>query len=324
MFSNPFKYRLYGFKLAGWLAILGLIVTFSCSTAKPLKIAVSPWIGYSLIYLTANDGKLNPLITLKPVRSATESMGALEKGEVDGAYFTLDEVIVMRARGVDLKIVAVVDISAGGDAIVARPDIVALQDLKGKRIGYEPSAVGALFLARLLSEAGLREDEIIKVPVARQDVQLELWRRQQIDAAITYEPLVSKLLREGAKKLYDSKSMPETIVDVLAVRSDRLETHADSVRALVAAHFQGLKRLRTNTMDALYQIAAQDGITLEEAKQSFTGVVFPSELNNRALLKQDSSLLQSAQFAKSVLMKEGIIEQDVELHDLFSDAFLPE
>jgi NitT/TauT family transport system substrate-binding protein len=324
MFSLFSKHRRYGFRLAGWLAILGIIVTFSCSTARPLKIAVSPWIGYSLIYLTANDGKLNPLITLKRVRSATEAMGALERGEVDGAYFTLDEVIVMRARGVDLKIVAVADISAGGDAVVARPDIVALKDLKGKRIGYEPSAVGALFLARLLSAAGLREDEIIKVPVARQDAQLELWRRQQIDAAITYDPLVSKLLREGAQKLYDSKSMPETIVDVLAIRSDRLQTHADSVREAVAAHFEGLKRLRTNTMDALYQIAAQDDMTLEEAKQSFTGVVFQSELSNRALLKENSRLLQSAGFAKSVLINEGIIEQDVVLHDLFSDVFLPE
>src|SRR5690606_8068862 len=92
--------------------------------------------------------------------SSSEAMRAFRNGLLDAAALTLDEALRLAGAGQDLRLVALLDASAGADAVVARPGIDSLQALRGETIAVERSAVGALMLTRLLQEAGLRPADV--------------------------------------------------------------------------------------------------------------------------------------------------------------------
>lgn len=260
------------------LSLAGLAIApaglMGCSPGEPLAIGIHPWPGYEPLYLARAFGWLPASVALREGANAGDSLAGLRRGELDGALLTLDEVIKARAEGIPLTVVAVCNDSVGADMVLARAGIASLGDLAGKRIAVERTAVGNLVLSQLLEASGLPA-EALTVTDMPPDRQLEAWRAGDIDAAITYEPTASRLLREGAVRLFDSSHFPDLVLDVLAMRRDRLRWRADDVEALVAAHFRGLDHLRVNPQDAMRRIGAWRGLGHDEVRASYAGLELP-------------------------------------------------
>ena len=85
-------------------------------------------------------------VRLVELANASQSSQAMRNGTVDAAMLTLDEVLNLKQNGLDLRIVLVMDVSNGADVLMANPSIAKLADLRGKRVGVESSAVGAVML----------------------------------------------------------------------------------------------------------------------------------------------------------------------------------
>jgi NitT/TauT family transport system substrate-binding protein len=295
-------------------------------TDKPIAIAAHVWVGYESMFLARNEGWLDTKkVSLLETTNATDSLSALTDGRVDGAALTLDEMLKAREIGLSLTAVLVFDVSVGADMLVVRPAIKHLADLKGKRIGLEKSSVAALLLSEILLAAGLvpKDVELIHVDV---DKHRHAWRNKQADAFITYEPMASQLLMDGAVKLFDSRKIPDTIVDVLAIRSDRLDpAHAGAVRHLVAAHFQALDHLTRNPHDAAYRMAGRLGVPAREVLSAFKGLLLPDVAHNfRLLAGGQSTLLASARKVSDNMVKGGLLRQQDTLIDLIRADFLPD
>jgi NitT/TauT family transport system substrate-binding protein len=152
---------------------------------------------------------------------------------------------------------------------------------------------------------------------------LEAWRRNEVDAVITYEPMATIFMREGARNLFDSRQMPDTIIDVLAVRRDRPKV-LPLVRALVATHFRALEHMRTNEQDTLFRISAREGLTPEEARRELAGVTLPSLPANRDyLVGSDSRLIQAAQRLAAMMVRRGMLARQDDLDKLIMPGTLP-
>lgn len=305
------------FVLPGFLSACG-------GTASPLKVAAHPWPGYELMFLAQDEGWLSPQkVELVSSRSATDSLRMLEEKEVDAAALTLDEVLRVRSDGTRLTIVLVIDESAGADALYVRPGIMQLADLKAKRIGVEETAVGGIMLARVLENAGLPESavETVAVPINR---QLAAWQRGQLDAVITYEPVATQLDKLGAKRLFDTRSAPDLIFDVLAVRSEVLETHANEVRHLLAAHFRALDHLKSKPQDAAFRMAGGLGLTGQEVLDSLRHLELVDVHDaQRYLAGDDGRIVKVVPQLVSILMDKGYLDMVDDLGDLVSDKYLP-
>ncbi|MFZ5774206.1 MAG: ABC transporter substrate-binding protein [Thermodesulfobacteriota bacterium] len=291
----------------------------------PLAIAAHAWPGYEPMFLARTQGWLKVgQVRLLETSSATDSLKALADGRVDGAALTLDEVLKARGNGLPLSVVAVLDISAGADMVVARPTLKGLADLKGRRLGFEPGAVGELMLVHALQAANLAREDVtlISLPV---DQHLAAWRKNQIDAAVTYEPMASQLLAQGAIKLFDSRQLPNTIVDVLTIRGDRLDRiHAGAIRHLLQAHFRALEYLRKNPQDAAYRMAPRLQVSAADFLSLFKGLVLPDAANNHRLLAGDRpALMESAHTLCTSMVKSGLLAQDDPLTGLIRADFLP-
>ncbi len=310
-----------------FLSCLGALAASSagmgCHRGRELVVGIHPWIGYETLYLARGFKWLPPTVRFHEVTSVSDLMAPLREGTLDAACLTLDETLRARAEGIPLKVILVFDASAGADAVLARPGIQTLGDLRGKRLGVERNALGALMLAKVLEASGLRVSDLtlVEIPIDR---HLGAWQRNELDAVITFEPASTFLLREGAHVIFDSRQIPETVFDVLAVRADRIPDRRSALGALVAGHFRALAHLQTNREDSIYRIAARQGVKPEEVQRALSGVLLPSLPGNRAYLASpDSRLLSAARTVSGILLKSGDLKRETSLEGLVDPAWLP-
>lgn len=291
----------------------------------PLRLVSHHWPGYEFMFLAQREGWISPQDSiLVETGSATESMQLMATGKADGAALTLDELLRAREQGLPLMAVLVFDISVGADVLLAKPGIETLAQLKGKRIGFEDSAVGALMLHKALEAASLKLGDVKTVPVTFER-HVQTWNSGEIDALITFEPASSQLLAKDALRLFDSSRIPDTIFDVLAVMPAAVERHRDALRKLVAAHFQGLRNFRKNPHDMAYRMADSFKLPPAEVIGAFKGLELPNESRNRKLLQgRDAVIVKTAHDLGVIMAQIGLLKnQQTDLSDLVSAGFIP-
>ena len=203
-------------------AVMALAALAGCEKPAdvPVAIGTNIWPGYEPGYI-AKDNKLYGVtdVSLRQFPSATEVLRAFRNQSVDFAALTLDEALMLRQSGIAIKIFLITDISNGADAIIAKPDIASVQGLSGKKVGVENSALGAYVLGRALQQHGLSDRDIRQVSITV-DETVEAFTKNRVDAVVTFEPFKSQLLRGEARQIFDSREIPDEIIDVLVVRED--------------------------------------------------------------------------------------------------------
>lgn len=304
------------------LALFPLLA--SCRSNSQISVAIHTWIGYESIFLAEQFGWLDQAITLKQNQNATESLEMLIKGEVQVACLTLDEALLAVDAGVNAKVALIFNVSAGADMVIARQALTTLSDLKGLRVGYEPGALGALMLSNLLRQADLDQGDVVLIDLPP-DRQLEAWNQKKVDVVITYELVAGLLLSLGGHKLFDSRSMPESIFDVLVVRPDILDRQQNNlVENLVTAHFKGLEYLFNYRQDALYRIVTRQKTSLNQVQTSLAGVHLPTLYSNhRYLSGQDKRLKTAVNEIKQLMIDSSLLTQSIDLEQLFDARWLP-
>jgi NitT/TauT family transport system substrate-binding protein len=147
-------------------AIVGLVVAVATGTAfakEPLKIGYSDWPGYTAWEI----GKVKEIFKKNGVDIElvwfpvyTDSLTAVNTGQLDGNLQTWSDLMAPLAEGIDLKVVQVLDNSFGNDAIVAKPGIESVKELKGKTVGTELATVDHFMLLKALAMNGMTEKDI--------------------------------------------------------------------------------------------------------------------------------------------------------------------
>ena len=240
--------------------------------------------------------------------SATDSIRLFEEGKIDAAGLTLDEVLRLRDKGIAVSVILICDISAGADMLLVRPGIHKLSELKGHSIAVEESTLGSLMLYQILQSSGLKPEDIRPVSITI-DKQVEAWKQGTVDAAISYEPAASEIIKIGGKKLFDSRQIPNFIFDVIAVRASVLnDAHAEALRHLVAAHLKGLRYININPNDVAYRISPRFKLPHDQVMATFKGLVLPNLYNNIRLFDTSTStILNRANIIACVMQQAGIL-----------------
>lgn len=304
------------------LAMIALVGLSGCSKSEPLKVATHDWIGYESLFLAQELDYLPQEIEIVRNQSASDSLERIEAGLVDAATLTLDEVLQARARGTELSVVLVMDISNGADAFYAREPMTDFSQLKGKRIAYEKGAVGELVLFSLLSKAKLSFDEVLPItfPVNRMD---GVWRNNLVDVLICYEPIASLVEQSGGVRIFDSKQMPNMIVDVLVVRTEALKQKPQAIKALIRGHFEALSFIEQEKAKALTMIANRNGESLSSLQKALEGIRIPDLMDNHRLLESDGLLQQAAITIQGLLLQRAVMDGSSNLRGLSEAGMLP-
>ncbi len=308
--------------LRRWVPAL-LLALAACAKAPepPLVVGTNVWPGYEPLYLARSLGSLDThKVRLIEYPSATEVIRALRNHVLDAGALTLDEALLLGQDGIDVDVVLVMDVSNGADVVIGRPGIESPEQLRGRRIGAETTALGAFMVSRFLEVAGLAPDEVTVVPLTL-DQHERAFRTGRVDAVVTFEPVKSRLLAAGGRVLFDSSKIPGEIVDVLVVRREALQARRAQLVHLLRAWFEALAYMRAKPEDAARRMAPRLGLPPEKVMDEYDGLLLPDAGENLRMLDGASpALAVAARKLVAVMRARNLLSARPDLTHLLEPA----
>jgi len=303
--------------------LIVIICLFMAACSEPnkqtLRIGTNVWPGYEPLYLARELGYLNrDEIRLVEYTSTSQVLKAYRNGLLDSAAVTLDEAIMLLETGEEFRIVLVMDVSNGADALLGQASLKSIEDLKGKRIGVEHTALGAYFLYRIIELTALNEQDIT---IVSQEVNQHVrsFKEKQIDAVITFDPARSDIIQNGGNVLFDSTQIPGEIVDVLIVRAEKMKLLEKNINDLKYAWFKAVGNIQRSPNKYAKTIDKRMRVGEENVMTMFEGLAFPDKVKNELLLNstEGQNLLISSKKLARIMSENGLMDSIVDTDVMF-------
>jgi len=290
-----------------------------------IRISVIPWPGYDLLYLAKKKGYFAEEgldVELVEQLSATNQAVAFNNGHISAAATTINDALDNNVNWKNkMHFVSILDYSNGGDVIIGQENIKTMQDLKGKKVAVEDSALGDYMINRALSIAGMTLDDVEIVNLSFTD-GVKSMINKEVDGFVGFPPSSTEIQNSiPVNIIFDSTKIPGEIVDVLAVNDDLLFNHPDKVSAMVRAWNKALIYSKENP-DELFKIMAENnGLNnREEFEVILDEVYMPSIAEQKEIFKKKSmnatayrimKLLFSEEKLKTAPLPDAFIHDDI-------------
>jgi NitT/TauT family transport system substrate-binding protein len=199
-------------------------------------------------------------VTLIDEASGQSSENEVLAGQVDAGSGSYNHTIELQAAGKQMEAVVLMNVAPGEAEIVsakAAAQIHSVKDLKGKNMGVTELGSGTQTLTTaLLHNAGISPDQVHFIPVGAGDTFIAALQQGRIDAGMTTEPTISRILATGiGKVLVDLRSPQSTQAALggpypficLFMNNSYVSSHKDVVQKLVNAYVKTLKWMHTHT-----------------------------------------------------------------------------
>jgi len=283
-------------------------------TISPLRIGTHIWPGYEPLYIARENGYFDESqIKIIEFTSATDVMRAFRDNQIHAGALTLDETMILIDQGIDLTIIMVADVSDGADMLISLEGIRSAQELIGKKIGVESTALGKYVLTRFLK---INEIELSDVQVIYMEISnhLSAYKNQDVDAIFTFEPEASKMLKLGGNKLFNSRQIPDEIIDIISVKSEYLQKGKGNVQKLVEAWYRAIGFIEEKPHAAAEIMQYRLGISPSEVLESLKGLKFPDMNENKEILNFSSgTLIKSSDILNEIMVRNNSISKPVNI-----------
>jgi NitT/TauT family transport system substrate-binding protein len=238
------------------VALAGCGSSQPAQPAKPaapqkIVIAYTPWSGYAALFIAQSKGMFKARgldVEVQSIEGVGDRKQALAAGKIQAMAASID-VSISAAESMPLKYVWAFDSSAGADGLLVKPAIKSFADLKGKQVAYHKGSAAHLMLTELLAKNNMKESDIVAVDMKASEAAAA-FMAGKVDAAVTWEPHLSKAVQAGGKLLATSKDTPGLIADVLVFKEDYVKANPQTVQKIVEAMAEATEFLLKNTPEA--------------------------------------------------------------------------
>ena len=289
--------------------------------SEPFRLTVTNWVGYAPFYLAQEKGLYAqngvPKLEITRIDDAGARKSAMVSGRIDGYASSIDNWALDSAQGTEGKIIMACDESLGADGIVAKAAITTVAGLRGKTVGVQPGMPGQFLLFHILKKNGVQPGDVKTVDMDA-DKAGAAFAAGKIDAAVTWEPWLSKAKGAGGHVLVSTKDNPGLIVDVLVVPSRILADRRPEAEGVVKAWFAALDYWEVNKSEADGIMAKAMGLKPEEFAAMCEGVNHMDLQENRAYFgtaAQPGPVFGVYDSAGEIWAGEGIIKQATKAAD---------
>ena len=280
------------------VSALSASLLFTASTAlseslKKVVVGHDLWVGYSGAFVAEEKGffEQNGLnVDFVQFPGPGDTLPALITGKLDVGLTTLHNLaLASLGEGVELKAVYLLDTSDGADAIVASTNIKNVSDLKGKTVAATENEVNHLMLIAALDSVGLSEKDIKFVNMNAEDAGAA-FVAGKLDAAVTWEPWVTKASSNGGNIIFTSADIPDTILDAVVVSPEDLKSSKESISAFISAIDRGVKYMEANPTESHEIISKYLDIPAAEIEEMLaTDKIYDMD-ENKKLFKGPASI----------------------------------
>jgi len=313
------------------VAVVALLVGGTAWAGETIRLGMSTWLGYAPLYLAKEKGffqKRGVEVDVVVIESPADRRAAFAADRIQGFATTVDTHVMTAAaeNPIPVKQVLALDDSHGGDGMVAKKEIKAIQDLKGKTVAAQLGAGASYFwLNYVLSQNGLKLTDLKMVDMKAGDAGAA-FVAGKVDAAVTWEPWLSRAKGTPfGHVLLSSDKTPGIIVDSLGFKPDFLKRRGEDVKKIVSAWNEAVQFAAQNPKEADAIMAKFTNQKPEEFTQEKAGVKFYGQKENQEYFgtaQKPGSLYSVTQRAADLWFELKLIGTKPSAPDLIDGSFL--
>jgi len=254
---------------------------------KPLKIAVSNWVGYLPLLYAYEKGKLRNLnIEIVPTSSLTASLDLMGRGVVDGFCATQREYKLLKQDNVDIAPILLLDKSYGGDVVLSNMTKEHLYALKKGNIPCLMEVDSANYTLFEYFKKSRNWGNVHFTPKNNTQNFIATMAITQPSIVVTYEPYSTLLLKKGFHLIESTKNENLLIADLLFMKRDHFQQHPQQHKKLKVAIDEAIQILHTHPKE-FYDVIKiyMDRESFDEFSNSIKNVKFTNG-NKRKIIEQ--------------------------------------
>ena len=197
----------------------------------------------------------------------------IAKGEMDIGLMGLASVLLTRAQGVDVKVVA--SQNQGGSAFVVAPEIKKFEDLRDKPVGHPGvGAVQHVLLTHLIQKY---KTPVKEVTVKPSDMPV-LAKNKEVLGIQQFEPFISMIVQNAPgwrRLILDTDYLPGNQCCVAAVLEKYAKENPDVIEKIMRIHAKTTKYYLTHPKEACQMITESSGHDLKVTTEAYKYMVAP-------------------------------------------------
>jgi len=320
--------------LLTWVIAAGLSLT-ACAPARPAKSNLPPlrvefaeWWGDYTIIIAENQGLFEKhgvaVEILYYVDYSSKALPDFAANKLDAGLFGITDVLNI-ANATDLDVVAVYD-DGGASAVVARPEVTSVADLKGKRIGVSIGTTYEMFVVEMLATAGLTSADVTLLDLEAGDGPAAL-ANKEVDAVFIWGSFAGEALAAGNHVVFSSKQLSNLYPDLITFRASVVEERPEDVRAFLNAWFEAVDFRQQHPEEARQIIEDYFKSTVVKVAPD-DGLHLMTLADNQALYKHEKTgnltpIYDAATTNAEFLLRIGVLDKMPKMEQLFNPSFLP-
>ncbi len=266
-------------------AVLGLTAAAAVTTGpapaiavEKVNVAFNSFTPYGAWYIIkernlARDVELN----IKIIDGIPEKNAAISSGQLTCMNNTVDTIMLARAGGVPIKLVAFSNMSYGLDKIVVSKDIKTVRDFKGKKYGADYGFLNHMWMLLTLRREGMGLKDAKLVPLTAQDSSAA-FVSGGIDIDVTFEPFAASSLKRKGSHIYKTSLNDRTwerglIGDAIACNEKWLTDKPEVAKEVFRAYFEATNWWNENPEAGDEIVAKGFNWTLPEVRLAQNGAI---------------------------------------------------
>jgi len=204
------------------------------------------------------------------VSAGPQIIAAMAGDSMDICNIGSSPMVVGFAKGMKISMVYVEKYITNSECLAVRTDagIGSLKDLKGKKIGLPFNTSVHFAMLGALEEAGLKLTDVTLVNL-RPDSILATWKRKDIDAAYIWYPVLSDLVADSGKILFETGALVKRgylVFDGIIVRNEFKEKHPDLVLSYLKTYAELCRMYKEEPSKVIDVLAPFLSMTREKAQ----------------------------------------------------------
>jgi NitT/TauT family transport system substrate-binding protein len=261
-------------------------------------------------------------VEIVQINDYIESINQYTAGQFDGVSATnMDTLSIPSGGGVDTTALIVGDFSNGNDAVIIKGD-GDLASLAGKPVNLVELSVSHYLLARGLDTIGMSEADLGGVINTSDADMIAAFATDDVEAVVTWNPLVSTILEEpNAKKLFDSSDIPGEIIDLMVVNTDVLEANPNFGKALTGAWYELMALMEAGDEEVLTAMAEASGTDLEGYKAQLASTEMFYDPADAVAFTESADLPTTMVNVAEFLFDKGILGEGAPSADYIGVAY---
>ena len=280
----------------------------SVQNNKGLIIGSNIWTGVLPLYLAqekniyTNNGMVAPhLVTLE--WSDSDRIMPLRERIVDVLNIPLDQALIECEKNPELQIIMPIDVSKGGDVILASKEIKNINELKGATIALEENWVSHFFTAYALDTVGMSLSDIKIEHTSARFIPSKIISGK-VSAGTVQEPWASQVgIHTHYHSIFSTKDHP-VVYSVLLTRKDVIVNNSQEIDKLKQSINHAVLYFKENQKESVALVAPLLGLSEIDLTNQLEKITFTTDI---------SKMISDIPKIEKVLLKEGFIKNKVDI-----------